>query len=147
MFKIMDDNGDKKLDKYEFGKGFREFGCELTKEEVAELFTIFDRNGSGFVDFEDMLCTLRQPMRQCRKDLITISDLRGVYTAKYHPKFISGKMTEDEVFAEFLQTFTQSTKPVKEVKWEEFFNYYHGISCSIDLDVYFDVMMRQAWKL
>jgi len=162
MFKIMDDNGDKKLDKYEFGKGFREFGCELTKEEVAELFTIFDRNGSGFVDFEDMLCTLRQPMRQCRKDLvlkafqkfdkdntgkITISDLRGVYTAKYHPKFISGKMTEDEVFGEFLQTFTQSTKPVKEVKWEEFFNYYHGISCSIDLDVYFDVMMRQAWKL
>ena len=54
----------------EFGKGFREFGCELTKEEVAELFTIFDRNGSGFVDFEDMLCTLRQPMRQCRKDLV-----------------------------------------------------------------------------
>ena len=41
---------------------------------------------------------------------ITISDLRGVYTAKYHPKFISGKMTEDEVFGEFLQTFTQSTK-------------------------------------
>lgn len=41
---------------------------------------------------------------------ITISDLRGVYTAKHHPKFISGKMTEDEVFGEFLQTFTQSTK-------------------------------------
>ena len=37
---------------------------------MAELFTIFDRNGSGFVDFEDMLCTLRQPMRQCRKDLV-----------------------------------------------------------------------------
>jgi len=51
---------------------------------VIKAFKKLDRDNSGVVD---------------------INDLKGVYNAKQHPDVKSGRKTEDEILAEFLDTF------------------------------------------
>lgn len=161
-FKIMDDDESRSLDSREFAKGIHDYGLtELEKDTIDELFQVFDKDGSGTIDFDEFLVKLRPPMSQARKNLIfqafkkldrsgdgivTVDDLKGVYKVNKHPKYISGELTEDQVLGEFLSSFDSQEKDGK-VTEEEFQNYYCGVSASIDSDAYFDLMMRNAWKL
>ncbi|CAF1648364.1 unnamed protein product, partial [Didymodactylos carnosus] len=82
LFKIIDDDGNKKLSMDEFKKGVNEFGLHLTT--IAKAFAKLDRNGDG---------------------QITVDDLRGVYTVKSHPKYMNGEWSEDQVLRQFLDCF------------------------------------------
>lgn len=161
-FRIMDDDGSRSLDTKEFAKGLRDYGVYLEPEQVREVFTRFDRDNSGTIDFDEFLKALRPPMSSHRRGLIiqafkkldklcdgsvTVEDLRGVYNISKHPKFISGEWNEDQCLKEFLTSFDTPNCLDGRVTEEEFINYYSGVSASIDNDAYFDLMMRNAWKL
>merc|ERR1712060_190018 len=102
------------------------------KRIVAKAFAIMDKDGSGFID---------------------INDLRGVYTADKHPDVIAGKKTEQQILQEFLETFEtahnmrNNDAPDHVVTKEEFEEYYNNVSASIDTDDYFATMMNSAWNL
>ncbi|XP_008324425.1 calcyphosine-like b isoform X2 [Cynoglossus semilaevis] len=161
-FKIMDDDENRSLDFKEFTKGLNDFGLFMDKKETAALFQLFDRDGNGTIDFDEFLITLRPPMSKARKDVImqafrkldktgdgviTIEDLQGVYNPKYHPKYQNGEWTEEQVFRTFLDSFDTPYDKDGKVTKDEFVNYYCGVSASIDSDVYFILMMRNAWRL
>ncbi|XP_008628825.1 calcyphosin-like protein [Corvus cornix cornix] len=161
-FKIIDGNNSRTLDFNEFLRGLHDYAVMISKEEAQELFLKFDKDGSGTIDFDEFLVTLRPPMSNARKEIImqvfrkldktgdgviTIEDLRGVYNVKYHPKYQNGDWTEDQVFRAFLDNFDSPYEKDGRVTTEEFMNYYAGVSASIDTDVYFIIMMKNAWKL
>ncbi|NWT91878.1 CAPSL protein, partial [Urocynchramus pylzowi] len=161
-FRIADGNNSRTLDFDAFLKGLRHYAVMINKEEARELFRIFDKDGSGTIDFDEFLVTLRPPMSNVRKEIvmqvfqkvdrtgdgvITIEDLRRIYNAKYHPKYLNGEWTEDQVFGAFLDSFSSPYDKDGKVTTEEFMNYYAGVSASIDTDIYFIVMMKTAWKL
>ncbi|NXO39431.1 CAPSL protein, partial [Locustella ochotensis] len=161
-FQIIDGNNSRTLDFNEFLRGLRHYAVMINKEEAQELFRIFDKDSSGTIDFDEFLLTLRPPMSNARKEIImqafqkldktgdgviTIEDLRGLYNVKHHPKYLNGEWTEDQVFRAFLENFDSPYDKDGKVTTEEFMNYYAGVSASIDTDVYFIVMMKNAWKL
>jgi len=84
-----------------------------------------------------------------------LDEIKGVYNASRHPDVLKGKKTEDEVLAEFLETFDihhanhtgdhKLADPV--ITWDEFLEYYCNVSASIDDDKYFELMMTNAWNL
>uniref|UniRef100_A0A1I8HJG4 Calcyphosin-like protein n=1 Tax=Macrostomum lignano TaxID=282301 RepID=A0A1I8HJG4_9PLAT len=146
----MDDDGNKRLSMAEFRKGVADFGLDLTDEEVKAAFNQVDTDHfspcCARALNESRLKLIKaafQKMDKTGDGQITVKDLKGIYNARQHPKYQNGEWSEDQVFTEFLKTFEapNTTDGV------EFLNYYSGISNSIDHDSYFDLMMRNSWKL
>uniref|UniRef100_A0A8D3A7D0 EF-hand domain-containing protein n=1 Tax=Scophthalmus maximus TaxID=52904 RepID=A0A8D3A7D0_SCOMX len=150
-FKVMDDDNSRSLDLKEFLKGLNDYGIMMDKKEATELFLLFDRDGTEpstlTSSSKEVVMQAFQKLDKTGDGVITIEDLRGVYNAKYHPKYQNGEWTEDQVFRTFLDNFDSPYNKDGKVTHEEFINYYAGVSASIDTDVYFIVMMRNAWKL
>jgi Ca2+-binding EF-hand superfamily protein len=51
---------------------------------------------------------------------ITVEDLRGVYSVRYHPKYISGEWDQDRCLTEFLNKFEVGEHKDGIVTYEEF---------------------------
>ncbi|EDO33723.1 predicted protein, partial [Nematostella vectensis] len=151
-FRIFDDDGNKALNIDEFRKGMQDYGTKLT-DDVS--FTHFSAQSTDLLlIFQGLELRFRIIMKAFHKmdttgdGVITIADLKKVYNARQDKRYQSGEMTEAEVFQKFLATFEPDpAKRDGKVTKGEFLDYYNGVSVSIDDDAYFDLMMRQAWKL
>eukprot|EP00760_Papus_ankaliazontas_P023294 PhM_4_TR2024/c0_g1_i1/m.70628 len=162
-FRIMDDDGDQKLDKSEFLTGMRDYGIELTPAEADRVFAIFDKNRDGTITATEFICAIRgglSPLRLAAVQrvfakfdrnsdgMISVDDLRGTYDVSCHPKVLNGEASEEEVLTSFLNSFEpdESTRDGV-ISRQEFEQYYAAVSANIDTDEYFLVMMNNCWKL
>ena len=99
--------------------GLTEAGIEITMDEINVLMEKWDEDCSGDLTFDEFLKGLRGVLSEERQAVvdaawgkfdvdgtgtITIEDLTAAgYNTDHHPKVLSGEITSEEVFAEFLQ--------------------------------------------
>jgi len=161
VFRRMDNNGDRKMDRQEFMWGLRENGHSLTPSEFERIFKYFDKNNDGKISFDEFLRGIRGEMNDFRKGfvmmayakldktgdgVVNMDDMVSTYDVSFHPKYKTGEMSKNEVLSEFMSQWDTCVKDGKVTK-EEFIEYYTDVSASIDEDDYFELMMRNAWHL
>jgi calcyphosin len=97
-----------------------------TRQEIVDLaFNKFDKDGCGVINSED---------------------LRGVYDCSKHPKVVSGVMTADQVFVQFLKNFgcKGGDGLITRSEWND---NYAAVSAGIDNCEHFASLMKTAWRL
>lgn len=161
IFKILDNDGGRKLDSKEFQDGLIDYGISITDEQTKVLMKKFDRNGDGHVDFDEFLRYLKGDINKFREGLIrlayqkldinsdgvvTLDDIARIYDASFHPDVLSNKKSPEQVYKEFMSQWdTQVADGI--ITFDEFMEYFKDVSASIDTDEYFQVMMQNAWKI
>lgn len=83
----MDDDNSRSLDFKEFVKGLNDYGILMDKQEATAVFAQFDRDGSGSIDFDEFLITLRVNTLTCPRaaeGCLTCPNLRHLFRAAAH---------------------------------------------------------------
>ncbi|KAL0891933.1 hypothetical protein ABMA27_015174 [Loxostege sticticalis] len=161
IFRRIHGDGDKHLNEHQFVNMLKKTALDFSEEDAKELFKRF-ANNSGYVSLDDFMIHIRPPMPDARRakveqafnkldrngdGVISVEDIRKVYAVTSDPKYMNGEESTDQIMNKFLANFEQENIVDGKVTREEFMNYYNGVSVSIDNDCYFDLMMRQQFKL
>jgi len=161
VFRSADFNGNKKLDKEEFGEALSFAGLFLSSQDVSFLFRNFDRDNDGNINYDELLHGIQKPLAGKRLEVtkrafnkldkdgsgvVDIKDFKLAYDASKHPDVKEGVKTEEQVAMQFLGTFERGIKDGK-ITFAEFAAYYEDLGSSIPSDEYYVAMIRSVWKL
>ena len=122
---------------------------------------MFDRDHNGFIDIDEFLIGIKGDLSDRRKALvrmafdildkdgsgvITVDELTSAYDVSANPDVQAGKISPQEAMKQFMKQWDRLDGDGM-VSIEEFEDYYKGVSASIDRDDYFELMIRNAWRI
>ena len=129
-----------------------------------DFFFIIDICDENNVSTDEILRLIKGPLSERRKMLIVnqfamidkerlgycpLGLLKSLYNADEHPEVKMGRKTPNEVYGEFIfsmDIYVNLKGLNEQIGFEDFIEYYHGISASIGDDNYFADMLNGVWN-
>ena len=168
-FMLSDEDNSKLIDFDDFIKYCFEYKIPLTVEEQISIFSQFDNNNEGQINYIEFLNTLIGKMNAFRFQItnqvfnyldvnnngyIYLNDMRNLYNVKNHPDVVNGRRSAPEVEAEFLDNIDYHFQLLRtdklrngKINFQEFNEYYDIISMSIHSDFLFQNILFGVWGL
>jgi Ca2+-binding EF-hand superfamily protein len=170
-FMIADENDSKTISLPEFVKFCHNYRIPIVGKDINLLFEEFDKDKSGEINYEEFVYSFVGEMNERRKRLIKIlfdsfdknktgfidlDEIRNSYSPVNQPDVLSGKKTEDEALAEFLDNLQYHFSLLKSQKeegdgnkigFDEFLEFFNNISVGIEDDDYFENMIKSGFNL
>ena len=146
----------------DFKKVAKSMGISLSDHELRSLFESFDYDKQGYIDYMEFMDALCDPLNDRRRQIIGIAfsllDIDGKgsveaekvatrYEAARHPEVIAKRLTPHETERQFLETFDVGGEIEGKVTRAEFENYYRKVGAGIINEDYFELMIRNVWRI
>uniref|UniRef100_V9KGL5 Calcyphosin-2 n=1 Tax=Callorhinchus milii TaxID=7868 RepID=V9KGL5_CALMI len=157
-----DKSGDGFLQKMELKQALNEFHLELPEKDFESVWLILDQDCQGQVDYHQFIRGVLGEMNEYRKwfvrkaymkldpnksGTVSMIDISKFYSARKHPKVLSGEISEQKVQSAFLDTLQENCCRPNEVTYCEFENYYEGLSFGVTDDDDFANVLRNSWGI
>ncbi|KAL3661037.1 hypothetical protein V7S43_014053 [Phytophthora oleae] len=149
---------------HEFVRALKSSNVHITGRDAQSLFYHFDSNHDGTMSVSEFLSGVREPMNPRRQLVVRMAfdalDRSGsgelpaaaiatTFDARRLPEVSTGRKTDCEAHAEFLDTFGLVTERQRQrnVNFDVWERYYANVSAAIDEDDQFEQMVRNAWHI
>ena len=169
-FMIYDEENSRILTFDNFYKYITSFLIPLTRNQAIALFKLFDKQNTAEINYDSLINELISNFSESRRNLVNrafnkldtrrrgvlnMNIIRNGFNPSGHPDVISGKKTEQEILAEFLDNFdyhfnllNQGRNPDdEEITNQEFIDFYRYISCAIEDDSIFNKIISGVWGI
>ncbi|MCQ2820355.1 MAG: EF-hand domain-containing protein [archaeon] len=146
-------------------KSFDEISLNVDPKSLYEFFMMMDTSDEGTISTFEFLRLLRGNLDENRKMLIVqkfanldserkgfcdVELIKQKFNPNNHPEVLNGRKSPEEVYGEFcfmLDVFLGKIKggETEIISFDDFIEFYHGISASIPFDGLFEEMINGVW--
>eukprot|EP00996_Jenningsia_fusiforme_P000498 NODE_1438_length_1530_cov_75.444294_g1299_i0.p1 GENE.NODE_1438_length_1530_cov_75.444294_g1299_i0~~NODE_1438_length_1530_cov_75.444294_g1299_i0.p1 ORF type:complete len:464 (+),score=75.29 NODE_1438_length_1530_cov_75.444294_g1299_i0:100-1392(+) len=160
-FRLLDRNSDGFLLSADFKLGIQQYGLAFSDEDWNLMLASFDLDGDDHIFYEELLLMLRGDLPPRRKKVIerafsmfswdddgrvAAQELTDRFHVYRNPVVVKGKRTAEQVAEDFATAFHPSNAVNGSITYEEFEEYFAGVSLLVANDKHYEIMLLNAWK-
>jgi hypothetical protein len=163
------------LDRSQFHTALNQYKLQIHDDDLDIVWQVLDLNNTGCVNYYRLIRAFLGEMNQYKHGVFRelmhkldtqksghfhVTDVYKFFKAKSHPFVRSGQIDENEVFEQFLSAFEfikpntmktyatfQANSNTLLIDYEQFENFYNGLSLIVNSDKDFVCILKNSWSL